>query len=247
MRRLYRPCAAVIASVALTIAVEPNPAAAQHGVYKSGVELVPLTVNVTDRTGRYVPDLTASDFAIFEEGRPQVVSQFAAGHVPVDVGFLIDTSGSMQGRPPLVQKAACGLVRQLREGDRGAMGGIGSTVVLHESMTPDLARVDAALRSTQCRWQDGTLRCCVHRLAPAPAGALLRSQASISSSPAIPPSIGSFQRVRDQFVVKKLPNHRKNGKPHITRLSNGRVLRCARRHLEGPDQRVAVIGIYRDS
>jgi quercetin dioxygenase-like cupin family protein len=34
IRRLYRPCAAVIASVALTIAVESNPAAAHHGVYK---------------------------------------------------------------------------------------------------------------------------------------------------------------------------------------------------------------------
>jgi len=131
-----------------TVLLGQNLVVAQSGVYKSGVELVPLTVTVTDRAGRYVPDLTAADFVIFEEGKPQVVSHFAAGHVPVDVGFLLDTSGSMQEVLALAQNAACGLVRQLRDGDRGAVAGIGSTVALHQAMTPDLARVDAALRST---------------------------------------------------------------------------------------------------
>jgi Ca-activated chloride channel family protein len=112
------------------------------------VEFVPLTVTVTDRAGRYVPDLTAADFAVFEEGRPQVVSQFTAGHVPADVGFLIDTSGSMQSNLALAQEAACGLVRQLRDGDRGAVTSIASSVSIHQSMTPDLTQVHAALRST---------------------------------------------------------------------------------------------------
>ena len=80
--------------------------AAQTGVYRSGVEVVALTVTVTDRAGRYVPDLTASDFAIFEDGKPQVVSAFAAGHVPGDVGFLLDSSRSMRESLPPAQKAA---------------------------------------------------------------------------------------------------------------------------------------------
>jgi hypothetical protein len=41
---------------------------------KSGVELVPLTVTVTDRAGRSVADLMAADTAIFEEGRGQRIS-----------------------------------------------------------------------------------------------------------------------------------------------------------------------------
>jgi Ca-activated chloride channel family protein len=96
-----------------------------------------------------VPDLTASDFAIFEDGKRQTVSHFVAGHVSLDVGFLIDTSSSMQLDLPLAQKAACGLVKQLRQGDRGAVAGIASTVSMQQSMTPDLARVDMALRSMQ--------------------------------------------------------------------------------------------------
>ena len=131
-----------------TAVVRPSPVVAQNRAFKSGVELVPLTVTVTDRAGRYVPDLTAADFAVFEEGRRQVVSHFAADRVPLDVAFLVDTSSSMRNTLPLAQKAACGLVGRLRAGDRGAVSGIRSNVLLHQSMTPDLTRVDAALRST---------------------------------------------------------------------------------------------------
>jgi VWFA-related protein len=140
----------VIAGFVLTTAVvRPNPVLAQRRTYRSGVELVPLTVTVTDRVGRHVPNLTADDFAVFEEGQRQVVSHFAADHVPIDVEFLLDTSSSMQNNLPLARKAASGLVRRLRAGDRGAVSGIGSTVLLHQSMTADLARVDAALQSTR--------------------------------------------------------------------------------------------------
>jgi Ca-activated chloride channel family protein len=57
----------------------------------------------------------------------------------------------MQDTLPLAQKAARGLVRQLRKGDRAAVAGISSTVLVHQSMTPDLASVDAALRGVAAR------------------------------------------------------------------------------------------------
>jgi Ca-activated chloride channel family protein len=129
--------------------VRQTPVAAQSRLLKSGVDLVPLTVTVTDRTGRYVPDLTAADFAVFEEGKPQVLSHFASDPVALDVAFLLDTSGSMGATLPLAQKAASGLARQLRAGDRASVAGIGSSVLVHQSMTPDLASVQAALRSVR--------------------------------------------------------------------------------------------------
>jgi Ca-activated chloride channel family protein len=138
----------VVVSAAL---MRPARVRAQDAVYRSGVELVPLTVTVTDRGGRYVPNLTAADFAIFEDGRRQVISHFSADRVPVDLGILLDTSSSMQDDLALAQQAASGLVRKLREGDRGAVVGIASTVRFHQSMTSDLARVETALRSTHAR------------------------------------------------------------------------------------------------
>lgn len=99
----------MVGAVFGTVLSGPFSLMAQSGPYRSGVELVPLTVTVTDRRGHFVPDLTAADFAIFEDGRPQVISHFATGHVPIDVGFLLDISGSMRDILPLAQKAACGL------------------------------------------------------------------------------------------------------------------------------------------
>jgi len=149
MKKPTGPRAVLLVGVVLGVGVVgPVRAGAQSGAYKSGVELVPLTVTVTDRAGHYVPDLTGADFAVFEEGKRQVISHFAAGHVPVDLGILLDTSSSMQDTLPVAQKAGAGLVQRLSEGDRAAVIGIASTVLFHQTMTPDLARVDAALRST---------------------------------------------------------------------------------------------------
>ena len=150
MKRAFGPRAILVVGVVLSAALmRPERVRAQDAVYRSGVQLVPLTVTVTDRGGRYVPDLTAADFAIFEDGRRQLISQFSAGRVPVDLGILLDTSSSMRNDLALAQQAASGLVRHLKEGDRGAVVGIASTVRFHQSMTSDLARVDTALRSTQ--------------------------------------------------------------------------------------------------
>jgi Ca-activated chloride channel family protein len=124
---------------------------AQSRTFTSGVELVSLAVTVTDRAGRYLRDLTAADFAIFEEGRRQAISQFASVDVPIDMALVLDTSDSMREALPLAQEAARGLVRTLHEGDRGAVAGIGSSVSFPQSLTPDLTRVDQAIRSTHAR------------------------------------------------------------------------------------------------
>jgi VWFA-related protein len=61
------------------------------------VDLVNVTVTVSDESGRYVPGLQKEDFALFEDDRPQPVSLFFSERVPVSLGIAIDTSGSMQG------------------------------------------------------------------------------------------------------------------------------------------------------
>ena len=149
MNKAFVPRLALVMGVVLAAApFAPGSLLAQSRTFRSGVQLVPLTVTVTDRAGRYVPGLTAADFAIFEEGRRQAISHFASVDAPIDVGFLLDTSSSMRDNLSLAQKAARGLRQQLRDGDRAAVVGIGSSVALHQPMTPDLARVDEALRST---------------------------------------------------------------------------------------------------
>ncbi len=63
--------------------------------FKSGVELVNVTATVTDADGHFVSGLTKDDFIVYEDGQVQDVTNFSNERVPVSLGILLDTSGSM--------------------------------------------------------------------------------------------------------------------------------------------------------
>jgi len=63
--------------------------------FKSGVELVNVNATVSDPNGRFVPGLTKDDFIVYDDGRQQEITQFSNERVPVSLGILLDTSGSM--------------------------------------------------------------------------------------------------------------------------------------------------------
>jgi Ca-activated chloride channel homolog len=65
--------------------------------FKSGVELVNVTVTVTDANGRFVPGLRQDDFIVFEDNEPQQITHFNSERVPVSLGIALDTSASMAG------------------------------------------------------------------------------------------------------------------------------------------------------
>lgn len=68
--------------------------------------LVLLDVSVKDSKGGFVSGLTQDQFKIFEDGKQQVISQFANADVPVTVGIVVDESGSMRPKRPEVLTAA---------------------------------------------------------------------------------------------------------------------------------------------
>ncbi len=65
--------------------------------FRSGVDLVNVTATVTDSTGRFVPGLRQEDFIVYEENQLQEVTHFSSERVPVSLGIVLDTSGSMVG------------------------------------------------------------------------------------------------------------------------------------------------------
>jgi VWFA-related protein len=65
--------------------------------FRSGVDLVNVTATVTDRNGRFVPGLRQEDFIVYEENELQEVTHFSNERVPVSLGIVLDTSGSMVG------------------------------------------------------------------------------------------------------------------------------------------------------
>jgi Ca-activated chloride channel family protein len=86
------------AAVALLSADRNVEAQQQDGFrFKSGVELINVNVTVTDRSGRFVSNLRQDDFLVYEDDKPIEVSHFSAERVPVSLGLVLDSSGSMVG------------------------------------------------------------------------------------------------------------------------------------------------------
>jgi Ca-activated chloride channel family protein len=65
--------------------------------FRSGVELVNVNATVSDASGRFVAGLRQEDFIVYEDDQPQAVMHFSAERVPVSLGIVLDTSGSMDG------------------------------------------------------------------------------------------------------------------------------------------------------
>ncbi len=102
----------VTAAAALTLAFHPAGIGAQERpagqgfAFRSGVELVGVSVTVTDANGRFVPNLRAEDFVLHEDGKEQPIAQFESERVPVSLGIAVDTSGSMLGEKWQAAEAA---------------------------------------------------------------------------------------------------------------------------------------------
>jgi Ca-activated chloride channel family protein len=78
--------------------IEPVPAS-QAPTFKVAVDLVLTTVSVRDTSGNPVPNLTAANFALFEDGKPVPIVHFQEETSPASIMLLIDTSSSMEGTP----------------------------------------------------------------------------------------------------------------------------------------------------
>ena len=80
--------------------------------------LVNLPLLVSDRSGRYVPQLSKQDFLLYEDGVQQMIASFGSEEVPFNVALMLDVSPSVAGSVKEIQDAAIEFVRQLRSQDR---------------------------------------------------------------------------------------------------------------------------------
>jgi Ca-activated chloride channel family protein len=100
MKRMLRPWIGLTVVAAAVFVAGSSSVAGQKPEefrFRSGVELVNVTATVTDKNGRFVPGLRQEDFIIYEENELQEVTHFSNERVPVSLGIVLDTSGSMVG------------------------------------------------------------------------------------------------------------------------------------------------------
>jgi Ca-activated chloride channel family protein len=114
--------------------------------FVSGVSAVEVYATVTDAKGEPISGLTAADFTVEEDGRPQAIRTFAAGEFPLAVAIGIDRSFSVpRDRLAAATAAARRFIHRLRPADHVMVLAIGSHVETLSPLSTKHQEVDAAL------------------------------------------------------------------------------------------------------
>jgi VWFA-related protein len=115
--------------------------------FRTGVELINVNATVTDQSGRFVSGLTKDDFRLYEDEQLQTVTHFNAERVPVSLGIVLDTSGSMDGDKMHAAKQALErfLVQLLDPEDEVFLYRFDNAPELVEGWTRDKRRIGDAL------------------------------------------------------------------------------------------------------
>src|SRR6059058_4276644 len=106
-------------SIACTLmaALALRPDARAQAPIRVSVNEVIVPVTVTDEKGRFVSNLTKSDFKVLDEGREQQPHFFSHEQSqPIVIGFLIDTSNGMKIHWDKYKEAASELMLNLLPG-----------------------------------------------------------------------------------------------------------------------------------
>jgi Ca-activated chloride channel family protein len=130
--------------------------AAQDSVatFHVDVKLVSIFVNVTDKNGAIVGGLTQSDFAVYEDGRPQQIAVFERqSELPLNLTLAIDTSGSV--RKDMSEEAAA--ARRfahaiLRPQDQMSVIQFATDVRVLTPFTNKIAQIDHGLSELHGDW-----------------------------------------------------------------------------------------------
>jgi Ca-activated chloride channel homolog len=106
MRR-SRTLVRLLTAVLIALLAASMPVAAQEGFsFRSGVDLVNVTATVTGPNGRFVRDLRRDDFLVYDDGVLQEITHFSSERVPVSLGILLDSSGSMSAEKMAAARSA---------------------------------------------------------------------------------------------------------------------------------------------
>jgi VWFA-related protein len=126
---------------------QPSPAQvrpAPQATFKSGVEVVTVSVSVRDDEGKVIQNLTRSDFEVFDSGFKKEIRDFFVGDSPISLAILLDISGSMAvgGNIDRAREAVAVATMNLRsDTDEGALFTFDSELRQVVGFTTDTRRI----------------------------------------------------------------------------------------------------------
>lgn len=155
------PVSSFVGSPAITAPTPESPTAAALSPYDSDPQDSVLTikkrvdeVNVlfiaTDKHGKFVRNLNQNDFSILDDHKPpQSILQFhRETDLPLEMGLLVDVSGSVRGRFDFEQQAATGFLQHvLRRGfDKAFILGFNNRTQLTQDFTDDITLLSTGVQ-----------------------------------------------------------------------------------------------------
>ena len=106
---------------------------------------VVLNASVIDGSGQTIQTLDQDAFHVYEDGVPQVINSFKHQDLPVSIGLLIDSSGSMYDKRSAVDKASLDLVRLSNPADEEFLVDFSTEAFIDQDFTSSLDKLQQGL------------------------------------------------------------------------------------------------------
>lgn len=146
MRLLNKAVAmAVLAGTAAAVAQEQDP------VFRTDTRLVVLHATVANKKGQLITDLPQSAFKVYENNVEQAIKLFRREDVPVSLGLIIDSSGSMRDKRSKVNAAALAAIKASNPQDEVFIVNYNDDAYLDVPMTSDLKVLEEGLSRIDSR------------------------------------------------------------------------------------------------
>lgn len=113
--------------------------------FGAGIEIINLTVTVTDAQGRLVPGLERDAFSVFEDGVKQELALFNKDRLPLSVVLLMDSSASMEDKVTPARAAAKRFVSTLVPEDRARVVAFNNRIDVLQDFTNDKAKLNEGI------------------------------------------------------------------------------------------------------
>jgi Ca-activated chloride channel homolog len=106
---------------------------------------VDLPISVLDKNGKLIPDIVQSAFKVYENNIEQPIQSFRRDDIPVSMGIIIDSSGSMRNKRAKVAAAALALVKNSNPQDEEFIVTFNDNAYLDQPFTSDIHQLEKAL------------------------------------------------------------------------------------------------------
>lgn len=115
--------------------------------FRATVQAINLSIVVTDKKGRFIPDLTEVDFEVLEDGIPQEIGFFTAEVTPVTLLLLLDASTSVRPSVDGIKEAASNFVGKLWDGDQAIVADFNERIRFSSHFSGDVDRLIQTIQS----------------------------------------------------------------------------------------------------